>query len=73
MFVSGFFSVGSLVKLVAFLSSLHWPSEFHDLGPGGTLPPETCAVVFLEGLISLCSYSFWLVELFFKQLNGCSF
>ena len=35
MFVSGFFSVGSSVKLVAFLSSLHWPSEFHDLGPGG--------------------------------------
>ena len=44
------FSVGSLVKLVAFLSSLHWPSEFHDLGPGGTLPPETCAVVFWEGV-----------------------
>ena len=32
-----FFSVGSLVKLVAFLSSLRWPSEFHDLGPGGIL------------------------------------
>ena len=30
-----FFSVGSSIKLVAFLSSLHWPSEFHDLGSGG--------------------------------------
>ena len=29
------FSVGSLVKLVAFLSSLHWLSEIRDLGFGG--------------------------------------
>ena len=29
------FSTGALVKLAAFLSSLHWPSEVADLGPGG--------------------------------------
>ena len=29
------FSVGSSAKLVAFLSGLHWPSEFHDLGSAG--------------------------------------
>ena len=29
------FSVGALVNLAAFLSSLSWPSEVSDLGPGG--------------------------------------
>ena len=29
------FSTGALVKLAAFLSSLHWPDEVTDLGPGG--------------------------------------
>ena len=29
------FSTGALVKLAAFLSSLSWPSEVTDLGPGG--------------------------------------
>ena len=29
------FSPGSLVKLAAFLSSLSWPGEVTDLGPGG--------------------------------------
>ena len=29
------FSVGSLVKNVAFLGSLHWPTEVADLGSGG--------------------------------------
>ena len=29
------FSTGALVKLVAFLSSLSWPSEVTDIGPGG--------------------------------------
>ena len=29
------FSPGSLVKITAFLSSLSWPGEVEDLGPGG--------------------------------------
>ena len=29
------FSTGALVKMAAFLSSLSWPSEVSDLGPGG--------------------------------------
>ena len=29
------FSAGALVKLATFLSSLSWPSEVSDLGPGG--------------------------------------
>ena len=29
------FSPGALVKLAAFLSSLSWPGEVTDLGPGG--------------------------------------
>ena len=29
------FSVGALVKLAAFLSSLSWSGEVSDLGPGG--------------------------------------
>ena len=29
------YSVDFLIKLVAFLSSLHWPSDGGDLGPGG--------------------------------------
>ena len=29
------FSIGALVKLTAFLSSLHWPEEVTDLGHGG--------------------------------------
>ena len=29
------YSVDVLVKLVTFLSSLHWPSDGGDLGPGG--------------------------------------
>ena len=33
-------SVGSLVKLVAFLSSLHWPSEIHDL--------HFCGISYIE-------------------------
>ena len=38
------FSVGSLVKIVAFLGSLHWPTEVADLGSGG-------GVSFIELLI----------------------
>ena len=29
------FSTSALAKLAAFLSSLYWPSEVTDLGPGG--------------------------------------
>ena len=29
------FTTGALVNLAAFLSSLHWPDEVTDLGPGG--------------------------------------
>ena len=39
-----------------------------------TLPPGTYAVFFLEGVKLLMQLQFLApVELFFKQLNGCSF
>ena len=31
------FCAGSLVKLMAFLNTLHWPSEVVDVGLGGFL------------------------------------
>ena len=36
------FSTGVLVKLAAFLSSLTWPTEVNDLGPGGVSSVELC-------------------------------
>ena len=33
-------STGVLVKLAAFLSSLTWPTEVNDLGPGGVSSVE---------------------------------
>ena len=47
----GFFSVGMLVKWVAFLHSLHWPADGCDLGVGG--------VSFVELLIL---YEIWAGE-----------
>ena len=39
------YSVGMLVKWVAFLSSLHWPAGGSDLGVGGVFPCGVCHFV----------------------------
>ena len=59
------YSVDVLIKLVTFLSSLHWPSDGGDLGPGGISYVELLILYVgdLVGFLVLCCvrYVFCLV------------
>ena len=50
-----------LVKLAAFLRSLHWPSEVRDSGPGELLFLDELLAAALDALLGLLAYLLGLV------------